>query len=219
MRARSSVFGLLLYLLYFPIWLSSSLRLGENHLLVNYSCTLRAIRRTLLLVYLLHGPVGQNMWQKYGRMNVVKLALTESDKGPVNMFGWACNSHVQTLTIDALTGINSLSSSVILVYFWTETYRWRTIWTSFSDLGSVSCTTVLHCSDLDYCNSIFPGLPKFQLCQLQSILNCASWVVASKPKIFPYIGVCVRHTVLALCLRAHGIQNHPAIHASLSAQP
>lgn len=116
MRARSSVFGLALYLLHFPIWL-----LGAESPINILQLYFTAIRRTLLLVYLLHGPLEQNMWQKYGRMDVVKLALTESDKGPVSMFGWARNSHVQTFTIDALTGINSVSSSVIWVYFLTET--------------------------------------------------------------------------------------------------
>lgn len=69
----------------------------------------------------------------------------------------------------------------------------------------------------------WPGLLQFHLSRSAKVAVVPAPVHSElcflsrgqQAKVFPYIGIHVRDTALALFFRAHSIQDHPAIHASL----
>jgi hypothetical protein len=76
-------------------------------------------------------------------------------------------------------------------------YQLRQIRVIRRNLSHEAAATLVHSfvlNRLDFCNAVLAGLPKYQIRQLQSVLNCAARVVADLPK-FSHISTYMRDTL------------------------
>src|SRR5688572_26781768 len=116
------------------------------------------------------------------------------------------------MTYDTLTFSEHIKNLTRSCYFHLR--RLRAIRRSVSSSTFTSIVHAFVCSRIDYCNSLFVGLPKVRLSPLQSVLNAAARLIARLPR-FSHIStfmaeqlhwlplsVCIQFKVLILVLKS-----------------